>query len=113
MVTSDVLARMVQSWLFGGHGGDAGLQRWWLFGSHGDDDIGNGGLVAMTTMVVMTFSEVSVKMPCDLCHKVSAEASIFYRCLQGPGLVNLPALATKLGRFTKANVPAKPRLVIF
>ena len=57
--------------------------------------------------------EVSVMMPCDLCHKVSAMASIFYRCLQGPGLVNLSALATKLGRFTKANVPAKPILVIF
>ena len=50
MVTSDVQAWMVQLWLFGGHGGDAGLQRWWLrlqrwwlFGSNGVDDGGNGG----------------------------------------------------------------------
>ena len=76
-------------------------------------EIVNAAHDAMATMVVMTFLEVSVKMPCDLCHKVSAEASIFYRCLQGPGLVNLPALATKLGRFTEANVPAKPKLAIF
>ena len=36
----------------------------------------------------------------------------FDRCLQGPGLVNLSVLVTKLGRFTKANVPAKPNLIL-
>ena len=32
---------------------------------------------------------------------------MLYRSRQGPGLVNLSVLAMKLGRFTKANVPAQ------
>ena len=55
--------------------------------------------------------EFSIWTPCDFCHWVST--LIFYRSLQGPGLVNLPVLATKLGRFTKANVPAEPTPIIW